>query len=47
MTWKLTLEEALIGTIVTINTLDDRLIRVPITDVVSYVKMKTILNNSI
>lgn len=35
MTWKLTLEDALLGTIVTVNTLDNRTVRVPITDVVS------------
>lgn len=37
LVWKLTLEDALMGTVVTVNTLDDRVVRVPITDVVKLV----------
>lgn len=35
MVYKLSLEEALMGTVVTVETLDNRTVRVPITDVVS------------
>ncbi|KAK9872888.1 hypothetical protein WA026_020242 [Henosepilachna vigintioctopunctata] len=36
MTVKVSLEEALLGTIVTVNTIDHRTIRIPITDVIDY-----------
>lgn len=38
MTALVSLKDALVGTVITVNTLDDRIIRVPITSIVTYVK---------
>lgn len=38
MTTEIFLKDALIGTVVTVNTIDDRTIRVPITSIITYEK---------